>query len=630
MRIRSVSIVLVLLAGALLLLLAFAGLLLLVRQDGDPAVATLAPTVGAVAAQASRALPRPSPTLNPVVAGTGSPTAIPPATATPVASNTPTPTASATPAPYPKPVDDAEVDAVLSSLTLEQKVAQMLMIGLSGPSLDAIARQRVAGQGVGGIVLLGRNINGSQQLGLLTQALQDAARSGSVGLPLFIGWNHEGGPVLRRNAGLTPFPSAMAVGATGDPALAARIGGAIAAEMRSVGVNMNFAPVLDVNNNPANPVIGLRSFGGTAALVETMGDAFMKGQQAGGVVSVAKHFPGHGGVDVDSHLSLPTLSSSLEGIEQVELPPFRRAVTDGVGAIMVAHLNVPALDGSGQPSSLSAPIISGLLRNQLGYDGVVVTDDLGMGAIRNSYPLGEAAVQAVLAGNDLLLTVDSNTHFDTVTNALLAAVNNGRLSPERIDQSVRRLIRLKLAYDLDVPPTPLTETDVAAHRQLALDVALATVQASRDDYGWLPLAGPRLLLVSPTEFNAGTATGDGRSYLHELLAAGGMQVSELFYVADSPADIGQTQVQAVAQASAADAVVVVLWDAALRYTQFGEVAQETMVNQLLASGKPVIVVFGRLPYDAARVPNAPAQIPLYGDTAMQVEALAARLQGDGE
>lgn len=563
-----------------------------------------------------------------------SPTSVPPATAlATIEPVLPSATPTIRPTPTAKPglvvVDEATVEALLAQLTLEQKLGQMQMVGLPGPVVDARTRERVVRMGVGGVILLERNTTGSQQVHDLAQALQHLALGEGPGLPLFVGWNHEGGPVVRRHSGLTLFPSAMAVGTLDQPETAFAIGEAVAAEMRSVGVNMNFAPVLDVNNEPANPVIGLRAYGDEPERVARQGEATIRGQHQGGVIGVAKHFPGHGNVTVDSHFALPVLTSTLPSLWQTELLPFQIAVAAGVPAMMTAHIRLPNVDPAGWPASLSPTIVTTLLRQQLGYDGVIMTDELGMDAIENNYSLDQAAVQAVLAGNDLLLTVDTENSPEVVHNALLQAVANGQLSEGRIDASVRRLIRLKLAFDLwATPPEPLLPQQ-AAHQELAQAAGRAAVQVLQDREGLLPLNLPAsLVLISPAELNPGSVVGDGQSALGEQLTAAGASVTEMFYQHEVSSDIAMAQSWASALADTTTAYVVVTWDASLRHAQYGEVAQETLVNALLATGKPVVVIFGQLPYDRERLPEAPVQIASYGDGEGQIAGMVERLLVD--
>lgn len=633
---RSMPFSLILLLGSLLALLGAGVLLgLLLLADGGDALSNPTETFGApmettVAAEAIAAAtatdPVPAPPATPTLAPTPTVASSLSGDNSPAPSTASLPTRETTGA-FPRPVDEPEVASLLAGLTLEQKVGQMLMVGLPGPELDDVAWQRVVQQGVGGVIFLDRNAESPEQTRAFTQALQAAAMQQGPGLPLLIGWNHEGGTVARRAAGLTHFPSAMALGAAGRPDLVHAIGRSMAVEMHSLGVNVNYAPVLDVNVEPANPVIGLRSFGDTPEVVADLGSRFISGQQEAGVIAVAKHFPGHGGVDVDSHVALPLLDTPLDSLQRVELPPFQVAVDNDVAAVMVAHLRVPAVDPGGAPSSLSPPVVNGILREQMGFDGVVMTDDMGMRAIRDHYSLAEAAVLAVLAGNDLLLAVETTRDPDVMRNALLNAVATGRIPESRIDDSVRRLIRLKLAYDLGAPPSHSLLENGPTHQSLAREAGAAAVTPLQDGAGWLPLPlrTGRLLLISPTAINPGSAVGDGRSLLYEKMAALGVNVEELFYDPHDPADIARVQAEALSRTVAADAVVVITWDAILRYTHHGETAQEELVNRLLDTDRSVVVVFGRLPYDRLRVPDAPTQIAIYGDTVGQLEGLVSLL-----
>lgn len=625
---RSVPLPVLLLLGALVALSGAGALLglLLPADDGDTLAATHNNPAATSWPRTTASLTIPVTNSEPLTHASPSPARV----ITPAAeiATLPVPAPGAT-AVFPQFVDEAEVESILANLTLEQKVGQMLMVGLPGPDLDDVAWRRVVQQGVGGVISLDRNAESPEQTRALTEALQNAAMEQGPGLPLLIGWNHEGGTVARRSAGLTHFPSAMALGATGRPDLVYAIGRSMAIEMQSVGVNVNFAPVLDVNVEPANPVIGLRSFGNEPTLVADLGSHFINGQQGAGVIAVAKHFPGHGGVGVDSHVALPLLDTSLDSLRGVELPPFQTAIDNDVAAVMVAHLGIPAVDPSGAPSSLSPAVVTGILREQMGFDGVVMTDDMGMRAIRDHYSLADAAVLAVLAGNDLLLAVETARGPDVMLNALLDAVADGRISESRINDSVRRLIRLKLGYDLGRPPANSLLSTSSDHQELARLTGAAAVTPLRDIAGWLPLPLPtgRLLLVSPTPINPGTASGNGRSLLYENLAEMGIVVEELFYDPSDPASIVRIQSEALARSTTVDAVVVITWDAILRYAHHGETAQEQLVNRLLDTGQPVVVVFGRLPYDRQRLPGAPTQIAIYGDTDGQLEGLVLLLLG---
>jgi beta-N-acetylhexosaminidase len=573
----------------------------------------------------------PSPTLLPVLVDTfAPPSATPSPTALPSVTPTAGATATATSTLAEESVDEVAIEAFLAQLTLEQKLGQMQMVGLPGTGIDSLTQRRIAVMSIGGVIFLERNTQAPEQVRELTQTLQQIATQQGPGLPLFIGWNHEGGTVVRNKAGVTRFPAAMALGAVGEPETTLAIARAAAEEMFSLGVNMNFAPVLDVNSEPANPVIGLRAFGDRPEVVVQQGVAYIQGQQQGGIIGVVKHFPGHGDVTVDSHLALPTMDSTLDDLWHTALPPFKVAVEADVPAIMVAHIRLPNIEPDDWPASLSAVVITTLLREELGYDGVVMTDELGMAAILENYSLGEAAVQAVLAGNDLLLTVETANHPEIVHQALLQAVQSGRISEARIDESMRRLIRLKLAFDLGVSPFAPLLANQPEHQELARRAGAAAVTVIQDTSGLLPLRLPaKLILISPEKLNPGSVVGDGQSGLGESLAAAGATVTELFYDYESPADIIAVQNEALTLADTATAYIVVTWDANLRYAQYGEVAQEMLVRTVLDTEKPVIVVFGQLPYDRERLPHAPVQLASYGDSDGQIDGLVAHLVGNG-
>ncbi len=244
------------------------------------------------------------------------------------------------------------------------------------------------------------------------------------------------------------IPSARAIGGVKDSGYARGIGEALGAELSALGFNMNFAPVMDIDSNPANPVIGDRSYGRKPEQVIDNGIAVMKGLQARDVAAVVKHFPGHGDTSVDSHLDLPVVSKSLKELESFELLPFAEAVKEGTDAVMVAHLLIPALDKD-YPASISKNIIGGLLREKLGYDGVVITDDMMMGGITKHYGLTEAAVRSVQAGSDILLVGHDYKQQTAVIQALIKNVADGKLTEDRIDESVYRILKLKSKYRLE-------------------------------------------------------------------------------------------------------------------------------------------------------------------------------------
>lgn len=331
----------------------------------------------------------------------------------------------------------------LPQLTLEQKVGQMFMLGFEGTDAGATIADFVQRRHAGNAVLLGDNVVDPVQLQSLTSRLQQLATAANAGIGMLISTDEEGGTVQRlQPPAFSGLPSARTLATSDSPAEVQAIAMQTARQMRSAGLNMDLAPVLDVNDNPANPVIGDRAFGVEPQTVITFGRAFMRGLVAGGVADVAKHFPGHGNTSQDSHLTLPYVNKTAAQLEAVELAPFKDAVAQGVDAIMVAHVVYTALDPV-RPASLSPAIVTGVLRNALGFGGVVMTDDLNMAAITDGYGPGEAAVMAIEAGDDLLLIDGPPATQNAMMDAVLAAVRSGRIPESRIDQSVARILALK-------------------------------------------------------------------------------------------------------------------------------------------------------------------------------------------
>ncbi|MFC4115417.1 beta-N-acetylhexosaminidase [Nonomuraea zeae] len=376
------------------------------------------------------------------------------------------------------------VQRVLSKLSVEEKVGQLFMPVLYGTAADTVSGENqaryaaqtpakvVAKYHLGGVILFPQNVRSTGQVVGLTNGLQRSAKK----VPLLIGTDQENGLVSRMSALMTPFPGAAQIGATKQPDLSRAVAKATGEELRALGVNLDFAPVADVNVNPRNPVIGRRAFGDDPERVATMVAAAVKGFADAKVAATAKHFPGHGDTAVDSHTGLPVIKHTKAEWERIDAPPFKAAIAAGVDAVMSAHIVFPKLDSSGDPATLSKPILTGLLREKLGFDGVISTDALNMAGVRKKYNDGEIAVRAVLAGADLLLMPND---LPKAYQAVLAAVKSGRISTQRLDQSVTRLLKLKQARGT------LTEAPVASaaeaarvlrsaeHRKLAAKVASA-------------------------------------------------------------------------------------------------------------------------------------------------------------
>ncbi|WP_158233854.1 beta-N-acetylhexosaminidase [Sporosarcina sp. P3] len=342
-----------------------------------------------------------------------------------------------------------EVQAVLQEMQLDEKLGQLIMMGVQGPQLDSAAKTFIQERHVGGIILFNRNfVSVSQSLNLINELKQANANAKT---PLFISVDEEGGRVTRLPKELVKTPSNRKVGNAANGKYAYDIGELIGRKMSALGLNMDFAPVLDVDSNPKNPVIGDRSYSADAQLVSKAGIQQANGMASQHVIPVVKHFPGHGDTSVDSHIDLPVITHNKERLKNVELLPFKQAIEGGVHAVMVGHLLVEAYDPK-TPASFSKIIIQDLLRDELQFDGVVITDDLVMGAIEKNYSIGEAAIQSIVASGDILLVGHKYTPVDEILTALQKAVNEGVITEQRINQSVERILLLKQQYEVeDIP-----------------------------------------------------------------------------------------------------------------------------------------------------------------------------------
>ena len=506
----------------------------------------------------------------------------------------------------------------MARMSLEQKVGQVFMLGFVGTSLNDSNRALIQGLHLGGVTLFSRNIDDGPQLAQLDHDLQTIADP----VPLFISVDQEGGLVVRVTSGATIFPGNMALGATTDPLLAGDVARAEASELLAMGVNMELAPVVDVNTNPLNPVIGVRSFGSDPDRVSEMATQTIAALQSSGLSAVAKHFPGHGDTSVDSHRDLPVVPHPLQRLESLEFLPFEAAIRDGVDGIMTAHLYLPAIEPQlDLPATLSRTVLTGLLREHLGYRGLILTDALDMDAIKKDRGAPEAAVEAFEAGADMLLIAginqDDRAHLAEGPPALLAAVQSGRVSEARLDESVMRILTAKakrgiLAGAVDAPRTPdVSVLNSPEHRALALDVARKAVTLQHDSAGLLPLNASQKILVveaaAPTRSDA----------VDDQLASNLLDAVKQF----APSAFGASSRSAVEASRSADVIVLGTFDLAQ------DPAQQTLASELAATGKPVIAVALRGPYDAAAATQIGTFLTVYGDRPVHLQAAAEALFG---
>ena len=333
---------------------------------------------------------------------------------------------------------------MISEMNVKEKIGQMIFAGIEGHNFSEETKRLVSTDKVGGIIFYKNNLTDVNETLALLNAIKKESEHEMI--PLFLGVDQEGGRISRLPQ-LSKLPTNKEIGKLNDPSYSYKIGTHLGEEMNAFGFNLDFAPVLDVNSNPKNPVIGDRSFGDDVHIVSELGIQTMKGIQSENVISVVKHFPGHGDTAVDSHLELPIIEKSLEDLQKLELIPFKRAIENDADVVMIAHILLPKIDPA-FPSSMSHEIITGILRDQFQFNGVVITDDMTMSAIIDNYEIGQAAVEAVKAGNDIVLIGHDYSNVIKALEAIEKSVNDGEITEERIDESVHRILALKEKYKL--------------------------------------------------------------------------------------------------------------------------------------------------------------------------------------
>ena len=548
------------------------------------------------------------------------------------------------------------VEKTLASSTLDEKIGQLLVSSFESTYLpddsEAFIRlaNRVTETHVGGFLVFGGTeaippvlLNSSYGTVIRGQPLEAAVTLNRLQrlakVPLLNAADFEFG-VGMRIAGGTEFPRAMAFGATGDPSLAERAGRIIAEESRAIGVHVDFAPVADVNNNPRNPVINTRSFGEDPAQVGAMAAAFVRGLKAGGVLATLKHFPGHGDTDIDTHLGLPVLPHDRARLDRVELPPFRLGLAAGADAVMVAHVELPALDPAKVPSTFSQPTIDGLLRHDLGFNGLVYTDSMSMAAIAAMTSPGEAAARAVEAGADLV----AHSPDDVAAAAgIRAAFDRGEITMARIDSSVRRVLTAKARLRLDESRLVDVERVAAsvggrAHQAVAREVSERSVTLVKDAQSQVPLNLARekgVLAISVLDYPGGwRIISPGRTFLPALKArwpnVTALELSDRSTAAEREL--------VAAMAPRFDAVVLGIYVRAASGSGRIDLAPELvrLVNTLgrqASPSRPVVACFFGNPYVAASVNDVPAMLLTYdfGDLAetSAVRVLTGEIRATG-
>lgn len=534
----------------------------------------------------------------------------------------------------PPAASNVWVEQTLKKMTLREKLGQLLMVTFFGvfdsaesPEYKEVLRE-VEENHVGGLIVitdrgpLGIERSQVYPTAVVTNELQRRAK-----IPLLVGADFETGTGMRLDEG-TSFPSPMAIGATGDPKLAYTAGKYTALEARAAGVQWIFAPDADINNNPDNPIINIRSFGEDPTAVSAYVKEFVRGVEENGALATAKHFPGHGNVSVDSHISLATVPGDRKQLEATELVPFRAAIAAGVSAIMPGHLFVPGLEPNPEvPATLSHSILTGVLRDDMKFQGLIITDALDMGGVTSNYPPGEAAVRAIEAGTDVLLMSPSP---DAAVAGLEDAVRSGRISEKRIDASVRRILSAKARLGLNKNRT----VDVARlnerfarpeYEYQSQSIADRGVTLLRDTPRLLPLDPTRPMRVLLVALSSDADPVPGESIEPEIRPrVDSLKVlrADTQYVTVGALKLPPPDTYDVAIAALFVRVADRKGDVGLPDDQLA------FMNQLLAAGKPTVVAAFGSPYLIERFPNAKTWVAEFSTNDVSQRAAARAIFGE--
>ena len=508
----------------------------------------------------------------------------------------------------------------LAQMTLDQKIGQLFQVRFDDDTFTSAMAQTIQTYHIGGVIYFqyNGNLDDPTRSAQFSNDLQSCAMAAD-GIPLLISMDQEGGRVTRITNG-AEFPGNMGLGSSRNTALAFSAGSVFGSEIRAVGGNMDLAPVLDVNNNPLNPVIGVRSFGENPTLAGDMGIAYLDGLHSAGVIPTGKHFPGHGDTATDSHTGLPIVTYDFNTLDTIHAEPFRQAINNGLDCIMTAHILITCLDPN-DPATLSPLVIDGYLRDELGFQGVCMTDSMGMAGITSGYGVAESSVMAIQAGVDLLsLSPDLATAY----NAVKTAVNSGQIPMSRIDQAVTRILNLKRFYGLFDNPyvDPLAADPIvgsAEHWNAELAAARAGCTLVQNTSGILPLnltSGQKILLVT---VQATETTTDAATRFASYITAKHANTTSM-PMAANPSSTERTNIR-----NAALSAYMVIVGASRAQINTN---QATLVNSLLSIPKPVVVVGLREPYELASFPNVNAYLAAYNYRNCGFQAAADILFGD--
>jgi beta-N-acetylhexosaminidase len=499
----------------------------------------------------------------------------------------------------------------MGDLTLEEKLGQMLVVGFQGHQAPQHILDWLKEGRIGGVILFARNIDTRKQLRALTQELRKAARR-----PILVAIDQEGGAVARLREGFTESPGAMALGAADDPRLTYQVSRVLAVEMRAVGVNWNLAPAIDLTHDIRNPSVGTRSLGSNPEHVARHAVAQIRGFQENGVAATAKHFPGKANTPVDPHVELPIIEGRLDEMWGTDLVPFRAACAAGVSAVMVTHAQFRDIEPA-NPSTMSSRIIRGLLRERIGFRGLVTTDCMEMKAVTNRYGPGESAVMAAVTGADTILFSHTREYQEAAYEALLEAARSGRLPLKQVDDSVRRIDRVKARFPAYTLP-PLTVIRSPQHLETVRRAARAGTVLLRTASSSIPLLRERqyglIEFASPLEKEK--MKQDAKTVFAAMLEERLPQLQSAWM---DPTDPTKEQLRDSDEvARIAEAIIVATRNAHLNPRQL-DVARRFL-------GKSGILVCLRNPYDAGVI-SCDTTLLTLGDSLPSLQAAADALLG---
>ncbi|MCK9548303.1 MAG: beta-N-acetylhexosaminidase [Sphaerochaeta sp.] len=496
-------------------------------------------------------------------------------------------------------------------MSLREMVGQHLVCGFAKPQLDDQFREAVRAHKIANVILFAHNIESKEQLYALTAEIQALVKA-ECNTTALIGIDQEGGMITRLSPDCTNVPGAMAIAASGNPKNAYDAGFLTATELRALGVNVDFAPSVDVNSNANNPVIGVRSYGDTAKTVITYTSQMIKGLQTGGVVATAKHFPGHGDTHLDTHVALPVVEGDRAHLEE-HLAPFKAAVEGGVQAVMSSHILFPALEKDAVPATMSRAIITGLLKEEMGFKGLVFTDCLEMDAIARHYGTVEGAVAALAAGIDLACISHHVEIGVAAVEAIEAAIEEGRIDLDELKASTAKILDAKAMLEGFERP-PLSVVDSPVHRALNLRLHQETITVVNDAPFTLT---DRPLFIGPRLFRTtNTAKGADETTFSRLM---GERFDSPYIISpDNPVESEIEEI--VAQAKDATTVVLATYNGHLNRGQID------LVNRFAGSNALCIAL--RNPYDLALVDTRIRTVACYSFTAVMADVLERLLTGE--